>query len=208
MRILITESQKKIILLESTGENLGNIIKQHSEKLKNIIDEAQNQIGLNLQFLMTWGAGIGGFIGPIEDFVKGRFPDLSDMEVTLILVGVIATYFFENKKFASTIYEKIKNEGLNKIFEKVLRKSDELRNTFLDFLESLNITFHKVTNMMSYTFIIPLIPMLYQMATEGTTNNVDLKELVTRIIGFTGLTISGILFKEMIVKMVRRFRGK
>lgn len=207
MRILITESQKKIILLESTGENLGNIIKQHSEKLGNIIDDAKNQIGLNLQFLLTWGAGIGGFIGPIEDFVKGRFPDLSDMEVTLILVGVIATYFLENKKIVSTIYNKIQNEGLSKTFERVLRKSDELRNTFLNFLESLNITFHKVTNMMSYTFIIPIIPMIYQMATEGVTNNADLKELVTRIIGFTGLTISGILFKEMITKMAKRFRG-
>jgi len=207
MRILITESQKKIILLESTGENLGNIIKQHSEKLGNIIDDAKNQIGLNLQFLLTWGAGIGGFIGPIEDFVKGRFPDLSDMEVTLILVGVIATYFLENKKIVSTIYNKIQNEGLSKTFERVLRKSDELRNTFLNFLESLNITFHKVTNMMSYTFIIPIIPMIYQMATEGVTNNTDLKELVTRIIGFTGLTISGILFKEMITKMAKRFRG-
>jgi hypothetical protein len=163
---------------------------------------------MNLQFLLTWGAGIGGFVGPIEDFVKGRFPELNEMQITLILIGVIATYFFENKKFASTIYNKIQEEGLSKVFEKVLKKSDELRSTFLDFIESLGIVFHKITNMMSYTFIIPLIPMIYQMAADGLTDGVDLKQLTTRIIGFTGLTISGILFKEMIVKMVRRFRGK
>jgi hypothetical protein len=50
--------------------------------------------------------------------------------------------------------------------------------------------------------------MIYQMVADGLTDGVDLKQLTTRIIGFTGLTISGILFKEMIVKMVRRFRGK
>jgi hypothetical protein len=208
MRILITETQKRRILLESTGEELGNVIKQNAEKVKKIVDEAQSQIGLNLQFLLTWGAGIGGFMGPIEEFVKGRFPELSDMQITMILIGVISTYFFDNKKFASTIYNKIKEEGLSKIFEKVLRKSDELRSTFLDFLESMGILFHKITNMMSYTFIIPLIPMIYQMATDGLTDGIDLKQLAIRIIGFTGLTISGILFKDMIQKMVRRFKGK
>jgi hypothetical protein len=208
MRIVITESQKRRILLESTGEELGNVIKQNANRIKKIVDEAQGQIGMNLQFLLTWGAGIGGFVGPIEDFVKGRFPELNEMQITLILIGVIATYFFENKKFASTIYNKIQEEGLSKVFEKVLKKSDELRSTFLDFIESLGIVFHKITNMMSYTFIIPLIPMIYQMAADGLTDGVDLKQLTTRIIGFTGLTISGILFKEMIVKMVRRFRGK
>jgi|694.fasta_scaffold17146_11 hypothetical protein len=208
MRIVITESQKRRILLESTGEELGNVIKQNANRIKKIVDEAQGQIGMNLQFLLTWGAGIGGFVGPIEDFVKGRFPELNEMQITLILIGVIATYFFENKKFVSTIYNKIQEEGLSKVFEKVLKKSDELRSTFLDFIESLGIVFHKITNMMSYTFIIPLIPMIYQMAADGLTDGVDLKQLTTRIIGFTGLTISGILFKEMIVKMVRRFRGK
>lgn len=208
MRILITENQKKMILLENTGENIGNVIKQNTEKVKNIIDDAKSQIGLNLQFMMTWGAGIGGFMGPIEDFVRGRFPNLSDMEVTLVLIGVISTYFFENKKFVSTVYNKIQSEGLSKVFERVLKKSDELRNTFLDFLDSLGITFHRITNMMSYTFIIPIIPMIYQMAIEGIETNFDFKGLVVRIIGFTGLTISGIIFREMITKMVKRFKSK
>jgi hypothetical protein len=208
MRILITESQKRMILLESSGEELGNIIKQNAERVKKLIEEAQGQIGLNLQFLLTWGAGIGGFIGPIESFVRGRFPNLSDMEVTLILIGVISTYFFENKELIKKISDKIQQEGLSKTFEKVIRKSDELKRTFLEFIESLGVLFHRVTNMMSYTFIIPLIPIIYQMTTDGLVNGFDLKQLVIRVISFSGLTISGILFKELITKMVRRFKGK
>jgi hypothetical protein len=207
MRILITESQKRMILLESSGEDLGNIIKQNTERVKKLIQDAQSQIGMNLQFLLTWGAGIGGFIGPIESFVRGRFPNLSDMEVTLILIGVISTYFFENKEFVKKISEKIQKDGLSKTFEKVIRKSDELKTTFLEFIESLGVLFHKITNMMSYTFIIPLIPIIYQMTTDGLVNGFDLKQLVIRVISFSGLTISGILFKELITKMVRRFKG-
>jgi hypothetical protein len=46
------------------------------------------------------------------------------------------------------------------------------------------------------------------MVTDGLVTNSDLKNLATRVIAFTGLTISGILFKDLITKMVRRFKGK
>ena len=206
MKIIITESQKKIILTESVGEQLGNVIKTNTSQVKKIIKEAQDQIGLNLQFLMTWGAEIGGFVGPVEDFVRGRYPELSELQILLIMIGIISTYFVENKKLLVTIYDKINQEGLNGVFEKVLKKADLLKNTFLEFIESLGVTFHKITNMVSYTFIIPLIPIIYNMASDDMVNSLDIKQLVTRIVGFTGLSISGILFREMITKMIRRFK--
>jgi len=207
MKILITESQKKIILAESIGEQIGGILKTNAERVKKILAEAETQIGLNLQFLVTWGAGIGGFIGPVDDFVRGRYPDLDETEILLILIGVISTYFVENKKMLTKVYDKISEEGLNNVFEKVLRKTDILKNTFIDFIDSLGVTFNKITNMLSYTFIIPIIPMIYQMVTDDLVDSTDIKGLASRIVGFTGLTISGILLRELISKMVRRFKG-
>lgn len=207
MKIIITESQKKILLTESSGEHMGNIIKQNAEKVKKIIQEAQGQIGMNLQFLLTWGAGIGGFMGPVEDFVRGNYPDINESEMVLISIGVIATYFVENKKIVTKIYNKIQEEGLSKVFDRILKKTDTLYQTFIDFIDSLGVTFHRITNMLSYTFIIPLIPLIYQMATDNLSDEFDLKQLVIRIISFTGLTLSGIIFRELLSKMVRRFKG-
>jgi hypothetical protein len=208
MRIIITESQKRMILLENIGEDLGSIIKQHAERVKKLISEVQNQIGMNLQFLLTWGAGIGGFMGPVEDFVRGRFPELTDLQVFLIILGVISTHLIENKELNKKILDKIKEDGILKQFKISSKKTNELKSVFSDFVESLGVTFHRITNMLSYTFIIPIIPMIYQMVTDGLVTNSDLKSLATRVIAFTGLTISGILFKDLITKMVRRFKGK
>lgn len=207
MKIIITESQKRIILTESTGEELGNIIKQNTERTINILKESQAQMGLNLQFLFTWGAGIGGFMGPVEDFIRGRFPELSEQELIYILIGVIATYFIDNKKIVSKIYTEIQENGLGKVFEVVLRKTDTLKNTFLKFVESLGVTFHKITNMVSYLFILPLIPPLANLVFNGSLGNMDPRELAMRVIGFAGVTISGIIFRELILKMVRRFKS-
>ena len=207
MKIIITEQQKRIIITESTGEELGNVIKQNTERVKEIINEAQNQIGMNLQFLLTWGAGIGGFMGPVEDFVREKYPEIDESELVLILIGVIATYFVDNKKIVTKIYTKIYEDGLSGIFDRILKKTDTLRNTFIEFIDSLGLTFHKITNMLSYTFIIPILPMIYQMVEDGSTENVDLKQLAIRIISFTGLTLSGIIFKELLSKLVIRFKS-
>jgi hypothetical protein len=207
MKIIITEQQKRIIITESTGEELGNLIKQNTERVKKIVNEAQDQIGMNLQFLLTWGAGIGGFMGPVEDFVRGKYPEIDENELVLILIGIIATYFIDNKKIVTKIYTKIQEDGLSGIFDRILKKTDTFTNTFINFIDSLGLTFHKITNMLSYTFIIPILPMIYQMVEDGSTENVDLKQLAIRIISFTGLTLSGIIFKELLSKLVKRFKS-
>lgn len=205
--ILITEEQKRRLLSEESGNKLGDVIKQNYEFVKKIVNDSSKQIGINLEFLITWGATIGGFVGPLEDFLAGQYPELSDLEISLILMGVISSYYIDNKTFVTKIYEKIKEEGLIQPFKTVLNKSKELKEVFLEFIGSLGITLHKVTNIMSYTFIIPLIPMLYNLA-KGDPNSVEPLHIAQRLSGFGLLTISGIILKELINKLIKRFRSK
>ena len=60
---------------------------------------------------------------------------------------------------------------------------------------------------MSYTFIIPLLPMLYTISQSGDVSPEDIESIVRRIAGFGMLTISGITLKELISKVIRRFGG-
>jgi hypothetical protein len=205
--ILITEEQKRKLLSESSGDGLGDIIKQNYKFAEKIIKDSSQQIGINLEFLITWGATIGGFVGPLEDFLANRHPELSDLEISLILMGVISSYYIDNKIFVTKIHNKIKEEGLIKPFKTVLTKSEELKEIFLDFISSLGITLHKVTNIMSYTFIIPLIPMIYNLS-KGSPDSVEPSHIAQRLYGFGLLTISGIILKELINKLIKRFRSK
>lgn len=206
--IIITESQKRKLLLESSGEKFKNIVEKGYKLTKKVLSDASSQIGMDLKFLVTWGASIGGFIGPIEDFVKGKFPEINDIQLSLILTGVIATYYFDNKKLMDKLYHKFKEEGIFEVFIKVIEKTDELKNVFLKFIESLSLTLHKVTNMMSYTFVVPLIPILYNLAMNEITDEQVIGEILIRISGFGLMAISGVLLKELILKIIKRFRRK
>jgi hypothetical protein len=205
--LIITESQRKMILTESIVSNFAESVKNNYEFVKKIIREASESMGMNLQFAITWGASIGGFIGPINDFLTGQFPELSEIELSLILTGVIATYYFDNSEMVKNILEKIKEEGLYQPFREALKKGKELKETFLEFVSSLNITLHKITNMMSYTFILPLIPMIYEIAKSGDYTDGDIKQISLRLASFGILTVSGIMIRELLTKLINRFKS-
>ena len=59
---------------------------------------------------------------------------------------------------------------------------------------------------MSYTFILPLIPMLYDIAKNGTYTDHDIKQISLRLASFGILTVSGIMIRELLTKMIKRFR--
>jgi hypothetical protein len=205
VQILITESQKKYLLKESISNIILDSLEQMSSFTKKVLKESSKQIGMNLEFMIGWGAAIGGFMGPINDFVKGNHPELSDVELSLIITGLIANYFFDNKELSIKVLKKLKENNLMDIYKEAKSKSSQLFKTFVEFIQSLNLQLQKVTNIMSYTFIIPLLPMIYDIAKSGHINMNQTKEIAIRIAGFATLTVSGIMLKNLLWKLIKRF---
>ncbi len=208
MTILIEQSQKNKLLLESKGSQFSKIIEKNYELAKKVLEETSKQINMDLKFLITWGATLGGMIGPINDFVHGNYPSLNDIQTSLILTGIIATYYFENQELVKKIYKKLKEERIFGIFMKVIKKSDELRDAFLDFIQSLGLTFHKVTNMISYSFLIPVIPMIYELCVSEIGSDKDISEIIFRFLSFGLVAGTGVSLKQLITKIVKRFRRR
>lgn len=206
--VLITESQKNLLLIESFGGNFLDIIKKNYEFTKKVLDDSSSQIGMNLQFLTTWGASIGGFMSPINEYLSSGNITISSLDMSLILTGIIATHYLDNSEKVNKILKTINEKGLTEIFIRGLRKSEELKKTFFDFILSLNITLSKVINMLSFTFIIPILPLFYEMAINMSIDVRDIKQISVRLASFGLLTISGVILKELIQKIINRFNSK
>lgn len=204
--ILITENQKRLLLKESLLKDVSEVIKNNYEVASEILKSSKEQMGVNLQFLLTWGASIGGFVGPLTQFVEGRNPELTSTQITSIMIGVIATFYLDNRETILKIVRKLKDDGLLEVYKETVNKGKELKKSFVRFIESLNMTLHKVTNMMTYTFIIPLVEKILSMSQSGEITNDDIKQLSMRIASFGLLTVSSITVVTLIKRMVNRFK--
>jgi hypothetical protein len=147
-------------------------------------------------------------MGPITDFVKNEYPEINDVQLSFIVTSLIATYYFDNRKVTKELFKKIQDEGLSRIFKKILRKSDTFINVFSNFIRSLSPTIHSMLNMMSYTFLIPILPMIYNSIDSGMVDKIDFDELTKMLIGFSGLTLSSIIVKKLLLLIADRFKTK
>jgi hypothetical protein len=59
--------------------------------------------------------------------------------------------------------------------------------------------------MLAYTFLIPILPELYQAA-QGY-GEIDLSNIILRIVSFVGITYSGVLVKKLIQQVIKRFKS-
>ena len=206
MKIVITESQKSIILSENIGLGINNKLKDMKIFTKNVLNSTKNQTGLDLKFLLTWGSTIGGFMGPIARYMEDKSPSLTDADIALISTGIILTYYNENKEKLIKVLDKIEERKLISEFDDALSIADVLKNKFLNFIESLGVTISSIGNMMAYTFLIPLLPEIYSLV-QDNGKNVDVNMMVERIMNYGIVTASAIFVKELVIKIVERFRS-
>ena len=204
--IIITEQQRRLILSEMANEEMDKTIGENEKLMKRITKQASEQINFDLSILATFSMSIGGLMGPVEQFLSGEFPSFSTMEKSLILAGIAFQYIIDNKKPLSLLISKIKDNGLYDAYKAGLQKAELLKDSFLSFVESLGVSVKKTSNIIGYTFLIPLVPLLYQISTSGDFNETQIYEVIKRLSGFVALNVGGITLKELLSLIVKRFR--
>jgi hypothetical protein len=205
MEFLITESQLKLILQEQDQSKMSDYMKEMYSYTKNLVEKSKKIYGFNLKLLLTWGASIGGFVLPLDNFIKtGRF-ELNDVEQTLILIGIACSIFYDNSRTLKLIYKKIKEHGLEDVFKEVLVKSKNLKSSFLRFLSSVNVTVSSSLDLLAYSFLIPIITDILDASVNGGDIEIMSKTIAKRLIASGVVIVSQVFLSETIKKLIKKF---
>jgi hypothetical protein len=206
MEFLINESQLRIILQEQDQSKMSDYMKELYSFTSNLVNKAKKTYGLNLKLLLTWGASVGGLVMPLDSFIRtGRF-ELTDEQATLILIGVACTYFYDNVKTLKTILTKIKEEGLEDTFKEILIKSRNLRDSFFNFMKSANVTLGSTLELVTYSFLIPIITDIQSAITEGSDIQTTSMTIAKRLVASGVVLIGQIALTETIKKIIKKFQ--
>lgn len=206
MDFLINESQLRTILQEQDQSKMSDYMKEMYSYTSNLVDKAKSVYGLNLKLVLTWGASIGGFVMPLDNFIKtGRF-DLNETEQTLILVGIACSVFFNNSRTLKIIHKKIKEQGLEETFKEVLTKAKNLKNSFSRFLSSSNITISSTLDLVTYSFLIPIITDILEIVGNGANIESASKTIAKRLIASGVVIVSQTVLSDTIKRIIKKFR--
>ena len=194
MEITISEDIQRKLITESLMGDLSKALSNIAQIGKENLKDTQRMMKFDLKFLLTWSATIGGFMGPLTQYIKDQNVELTESNINLIVVGVCATLFYNNEKLVAELVSKIKEEGLLPVFESALEKGAELRSALMRFLESIGLTVGNLFAIASFTFLIPIIGILNTYVTSGEITPESIQEISERIAmaGVTALSATTI----------------
>jgi len=204
MKFYITESQLKYLVENNKSENISDDIKELYNITKNIVNDTLDKYNIDSRLLLTWGAAVGGLVAPLDNYIRTNNFQLSNNEISLILVGVASTIVFDNEKLFKDVLDKIKTEGLEKTFYKILSKGKKLKESFIGFMTSLGISVTNITALVRYRFLIPIISDIQSLIYSSNNPKEVVVRIVDRIFYSGVITVSEIILKRIITRIVKR----
>jgi hypothetical protein len=190
MEFLITEAQLRTILTEEERSRMDGYMKQLNLFTKQIVNRVLKSYGLNLRMLLTWGTSVGGMVLPLDQYLRTGDFDLNENQRMLVLAGIAFTLFFETKRPLEKLLKLIKDEGLMDVYENGVAKGKELKDAFLDFMASVNVSTGSFMDTIAYSFLIPIITDIQILAMSGG----DTKEtaiMIAQRLAASGVVIIG-----------------
>ena len=87
---------------------------QYSEQepTKSLFQKTLEDMGVQLQFVGTFGFGISGMFGMVKDVLEGQYPSLSEGEIILIFLSALSYLSINTIKDIQRLREEVKGRGL------------------------------------------------------------------------------------------------
>ena len=204
MNFIITESQLELITESVTPARFTESCRKMNSFTNRLVSKVNKKYGLNLRLLSTWGPAVGGLVMPLDNYIKNCNFDFNYTHRELILVGVAATLFFDNTKTIKSIVKKIQEEGLMDTFEDVLIKGSDLKLSFSRFLESLGTSASSLSELVSYSFLIPIIGDIQNLISKTSDISSTASLIGERMVASGVVLVGAALLVELIEKIMRR----
>jgi len=206
MDFIINENQLRAILREQDESKMTNYMKRLYSFTKEVVNRVSKKYDLNVKMFLTWGTSVGGLILPLDNFIRNGSFNVTDDQRYLILAGIASILFFNNKKTTKELVKKINEEGLKDTFNIVLRKSQELEEAFIGFLNGIKISVGTFLDTVAYAFLIPIITDIQHYISNSSDPRETGKIILERLIA-SGIVVMGAeTLSALMAKLIRKFK--
>jgi hypothetical protein len=203
MQYILTEEQHQLILTEGFKDAVEGRLKRAYDFTKDTIQKAGQQYSLSFRFLLTYGAGIGSIMPAITDYLNGQYPNLSESEVAGVALSAISLVFFNAKDYVK-IYKKMKEDGQIEELKSAVSFTEKLKDRVARILDVLGMSLYQGLDIISYSFLLPILPALLEMLQNPEMDMIALKGMLNS----SYITASAIVIQKIIEKLSGKIASK
>ena len=166
-----------------------------------VLKEVMSQLKANFNFIMTYGVGISGFIGPVKSLLQNKGLQVTDYDVTLLIIVAIYILLSKPKEEIDEVVEKLKESGLEKEISPVLNFISKTVSFFKIFGAKFGYAINSLLDILSFTFLsAPVLDFIKNVTLEKNFNINNVQELLAGVL----LAISSHGLKSLINKKITK----
>lgn len=195
MKVILTENQYKRLIKENFTSIIKDIVGNVGNFTLKVIKDASQQLKFDFRFLLTYGAGIGAILKSVYDYLQDNFVGLTNNEIAGLTVMAVAVVFYENKDLKE-LTSKLDPSKLNT----AVSKTTDIKNRFKNLLKVIGLSTHRTSNIISYSFLVPVLSILIEVVTKHGINSQQFDMLVEALTTSVAVAIPGVAIRDILFK--------
>jgi len=199
MKVVLTESQFKKILLEGYKEQINNKLLGMHNFSRKVVGDAITQLKFDFRFLVSYGAGIGAILQSVFEYLDGNFSGLDDGQIAGLAVMAVGVVFFENKDLRALL-SKVKDEGLSSELNNAIGFTERLKDKFAYLLKLLGMSIHRTSNIISYSFLIPILSIVIDLVTKHGVDSSQFSMFIEALLTSGLIAVEGVALRDVLIR--------
>jgi hypothetical protein len=175
---------------------------EKEEPTQSTFQKTLKDMGVQLQFVGTFGFGISGMFGMVKDVLEGRYPSLSEGEIILIFLSGLSYLSINLVKDLKEVRQEIDKRGLKEYVNKAVELLKDFENISLKVVEKAGYTVSSLSELLGYTFLlVPILDVTNKLIQENGFDVISLASYLKGALISVGIFYIRNLFNSLVLRL-------
>ena len=172
------------------------------ESTQSVFKKTLKDMGVQFQFVGTFGFGISGMFGMVKDVLEGRYPSLSEGEIILIFLSGLSYLSINLVKDLKEVRQEIDKRGLKEYVNKAVELLKDFENISIKVVEKAGYTVSSLAELLGYTFLlVPILDITKRLIEENGFDVVSLASYLKGALISVGIFYIRNLFNSLVLRL-------
>jgi hypothetical protein len=193
-------------VFKSFGVELDRIDEQYpSGDEMGTLERTMKDLKIQLKFVGTFGFGISGMFGMAKDLLEGKYPVLSETDITLIFLAAMVYMGVDAVDDVKKVFKMVNDRGLKKYITQTVDTLTDFKNIAIKVGEKAGFVISSLTELLGYTILLtPILDATTKLINEESLDIVTLGMYLKSALLSVGIFYVRNVFNN-VIKRLRRF---